>query len=128
MSLIGCSPRMLNLLLWTNCLYECLPLVDYIGPVSVEENSNFTITCRASPFSYIKWRLNDSIYDFGVNNPDETKSDRFLSSTMFVPSAKRTHTGKYKCSREADDFGHNLTVVLIGEENTILFSRSSRLL
>lgn len=94
------------------------PIVVYIGPDSVEENKNFSITCNVTRFSYIKWRLNGTKDDVGsvetYNNTD------WFVSTLTVQSARAMHTGRYKCSSEMDDCGHSLTVVLPGEKNIFL--------
>lgn len=102
---------------------KLLLVVEYDGPDRVEEGENFTITCNAPQFGLIKWRLNDTISDFGGNSPPCAGGDK-CTSYLTVSFATSSHTGKYKCSYEDYDFGHNVMVVA-GEERRLSFVASS---
>ena len=99
-----------------------LLVVVYNGPIRIEAGHSFSITCSAPRFSYLKWRLNGTDYLDDLESPNKSRPDRGpLVSTLNVQSAKPVHTGRYKCSNEFEDFGHNLTVILPGEEDYHFF-------
>ncbi|XP_050541177.1 basigin isoform X2 [Daktulosphaira vitifoliae] len=84
----------------------------YEGSNTIREGSPFTITCRVSTFSAIKWKKDNETLEFNNHykiNVNET-DDNMRISTVTVNSAILKDSGSYRCTTEYNKF-HVLEVV-----------------